>query len=114
MFITLKMILDKLTPHLVRLPNRVQISLRLKTRNVLMQDPVKKDECRNTLVGGTMNKHPPAFESVHHPAKRPEISCGGRFEVHRDMDIRHAKAGNNTPLMRKRVVRRRKREINDC
>ena len=113
MSMTPKLILDKVTPHLIWLPNRSQISLCLNTRNVLMQDSVKKHECRNTLVGGTMNQHSPAFESVHHPAKRLEILCGGRFEIHRDMNIRHAKAGNNAPLMRKRVVRCRKREIDD-
>ena len=89
----------------------MQISLGLRWGNALMQDAVKKHKRGYTHVGGTMNKHTPTFECLHHSTERSKILWGGSFEIDWDMDKRHAKAGNNTSLVRKRIVRGREGEI---
>src|ERR1041384_1041227 len=60
-----------------------------------------------------MNKQTPAVESLHHSAKSAEICSSGRFEIHRDVHIRHAQARDDASLVCKRIVRGRQRQIDD-
>jgi hypothetical protein len=68
-----ELVLDKANPHLIRLPNRVQVALRFGSGDALVQDAVKKYEGRDALVRGTMNKYATVVERVHDPAKSAEI-----------------------------------------
>src|SRR6266545_3355189 len=64
---------DKTTPHLIWLPDRIQITLCLRNTDALVQHAMKKHKGRNSLVGGAMHKHAPALERRHHPAKGAKI-----------------------------------------
>lgn len=108
-----QLILNKTTPHFIRLPDRVQITLCIRCGNSLMQYAVKKHKGRDSHVGSTMDKYPLAVESLHHPAKSSEISGSRSFEIHWNMDIGHAKASDNAPLVCQCVVRGWKCEIDD-
>src|SRR5438093_648038 len=70
---TLELLLNESTPHLVGLPNRVQVAFRIGESNALAQYSIKKHKCRDALVGGAMNKHRPLIESLHHATERSEI-----------------------------------------
>jgi len=78
-----------------------------------MQYTVKKQKSRNPHVGGAMDEDTSATEGVHDSTEGLEILRGGSVEIHWDMDIRHAEASNNASLIRKRVRRGGKREIDD-
>src|ERR1043166_8981470 len=58
-----------------------------------------------------MHKHRLVIESVHHFTKGSKIFRSRTFEIHRDMNIRHAEASNDTPFVCQGVVRGREREI---
>ncbi len=60
-----------------------------------------------------MDKHAPTIERLHHSAKGTEILWSGSFEIHWNMDVRHAEASNDTPLMGKSVIRRWECEVDD-
>src|SRR5882724_1877352 len=110
---TLELLLNEATPHLVGLPNFVKVLFRLGDGDALAQYSIKKHECRDAHVGSAMNKHRPRIECLHHSTERSEILGGGSFEIHRDMDIRHPKAGDDTSLVRQSVVRCWEGEIDD-
>ena len=80
---------------------------------MLMQHPVKEHERRNALIGSAMDKHAPTVESIHDSAKRAEILGSRSFEIHRNMQVRHAEAGDDTPLVSKSVIGCREREVDD-
>jgi len=67
--------------------------------DMLMQDAMKIGKGRDAHVGRAMNKYAASSESFHHSAERVEISGRGRFEIHGDMDIRHAEASNDVPSL---------------
>src|SRR4051812_16748248 len=60
-----------------------------------------------------MDKHGTIGERLHHSTESSKILRGGSFEIHGDMDIRHAKTSNNAPLVWQCVVRCREGEIDD-
>ena len=51
---TLELRLDESTPHVVGLPNRVQVAFGVGESNALTQDAIKKHERRDALVGGAL------------------------------------------------------------
>ena len=110
---TLELFLNEATPYLIGLPDCVEVVFRLGEGDAPAQYSIKKHKCRDALVGGAMNKHRPLIECLHHSTERSEILCSRSFEIHRDVDIRHAKASNDTPLVRKGVVRGWEGEIDD-
>lgn len=91
----------------------MQIALGFRWGKLLMQDAIKINKGRNPHVGSTMNKNAPPFERLYRPAKRTKILSGGRLEIHRDMNVRHAETGYNAALMRKGIIGGRKRQIDD-
>src|SRR5215469_14241341 len=99
-----KLVLDKTTPNLIRLPNFVQITLRFRCGNALVQYAMQKDERGHSHIGHTMNEHTPILESIHHPAERLEILEGGCFEIHRNVHVGHTQARDDAPLVCQRVV----------
>src|SRR5258705_2161207 len=113
MFAALELIPDETTPHFIRLPDRLQITFCICHCDTFMQNAMEKHERRNSLVHRTMNKHTPALERVHHPAKSAKIRCRGSFKVHCSVHIRHAETSHDTPLLREVVVGGRKGQIND-
>jgi hypothetical protein len=67
------LLVNEATPHLVGLPDGVQVAFRLGEGSALTQHAIKKYKRGNAHVGGAMNKYRPLTESFHHPAKSPEI-----------------------------------------
>src|SRR5262249_27588954 len=65
--------LDKPTPNLIRLPNRVQVALGFQWGTLVMKDSVKKYENGHALIGGAMDKHAPTRQRLHHPAESLKI-----------------------------------------
>src|SRR5436305_1046383 len=89
-FISLQFISNKSAPYLVRLPNRMQVAFCFWNCDPLKQYAIKKYKCRNTHIGGAMDKHRAVIKSLHDSTESPEILWRGSFEIHRDMDVRHA------------------------
>ncbi len=112
-FIARKLTLNKLTPYLIRPPDRVQITLSLRHGDALTQHSIEKYKCRNTHVGGAMDKHGPIRERLHHSTESSEILCVRSFEIYGDMDVEHAETSNNAPLVWQSVIRCREGEIDD-
>ena len=109
----LKLALDQAAPDFIRLPDGMEVSLGVGAGGVLAQDTVKKHESGDALVGGAMNEDPAVGERVHDAAKGAEILGSGRLEIHGDMDVSHAEAGNDTSLVGESVVRGWEGEIDD-
>jgi len=109
----LKFVPDKTTPDLIRLPDRMQIALGFCRGDMLMQDAMKIGKGRDAHVGCAMDKYAASSESFHHSTERVEIPGRGRFEIHGDMDIRHAETSNDAALIGKSIVGSGKSQIDD-
>ena len=76
----LKLVLDKLTPDLIWLPDGAEVQFGFGWRDALPQYPVEKDESGNALVGGAMDEDGPVAENFEHTTKGPEILGSGALK----------------------------------
>lgn len=72
--------------------------------DVLMEDAVEKEEGRDAHVGGAVDKDGAVLEGVHHAAEGVEILRGGGLEIHRDVDVGHAEASDETAFVREGII----------
>ena len=99
-----QVILDELGPDFVGLPNGVEVALSFRGGNIFEEDAIKKNKGGHAFVCGAVNEDAAVIEGIHNAAEGPEVLRGGRLEINRDVNVRHAEAGYKTAFVWECVV----------
>ena len=91
----------------------VKVAFGIRDGDVLMENAVEKEEGGDAHVGGAVDKDGAILEGVHHAAEGLEIPRGGGLEVHRDVNVGHAEAGDEAAFVGERVVGCGQGEVDD-
>ena len=108
-----KLLSNEFVPYVIRLPNRVQVALSFRGRDVFEQHAIQKDKSRDAHVGGAMYEDGAVIEGIHDSTESAEILRGRCLEIYRDVNVRHPEVSNNAAFVCEGIVGSREGEVND-